>query len=118
MRKIFALADCNNFYVSCERVFNPLLRDKPVIVLSNNDGNIISRSNEAKELGLAMGAPFFGKSCFDNKIVCQNRIDRSSTNYERALSQMSLYRDSSICCQWFFKSGRRFYDVTSVFGVT
>ena len=48
---MIALADCNNFYASCERVFNPALKDKPVVVLSNNDGCIIARSNEAKALG-------------------------------------------------------------------
>ena len=55
---MFALVDCNNFYCSCERVFNPALRDKPVVVLSNNDGCIIARSNEAKALGIKMGEPF------------------------------------------------------------
>ena len=54
----FALVDCNNFFVSCERVFRPELEDAPVIVLSNNDGCVISRSNEAKALGNGMGAPF------------------------------------------------------------
>lgn len=56
---MFALVDCDNFYCSCERVFNPALRDKPVVVLSNNDGCIIARSNEAKALGIKMGEPFF-----------------------------------------------------------
>lgn len=56
---IFALIDCNNFYVSCERIFNPKLRYKPVVVLSNNDGCIIARSNEAKLLGVQMGEPYF-----------------------------------------------------------
>ena len=56
---MFALIDCNNFYVSCERVFNPTLNKKPVVVLSNNDGCAISRSNEAKVLGIPMGAPAF-----------------------------------------------------------
>jgi DNA polymerase V len=55
--KTFALVDCNNFFVSCERVFNPSLCNKPVVVLSNNDGCIIARSNEAKSLGIPMGAP-------------------------------------------------------------
>lgn len=54
-----ALVDCNNFYVSCERVFQPQLERKPVIVISNNDGCVIARSNEAKALGLKMGAPLF-----------------------------------------------------------
>jgi DNA polymerase V len=58
MAPIFALADANNFYVSCERVFSPNLEGRPVVVLSNNDGCIIARSNEAKELGFAMGDPY------------------------------------------------------------
>ena len=53
-----ALVDCNNFYVPCERVFQPELRGRPVVVLSNNDGCVIARSNEAKALGIAMGAPW------------------------------------------------------------
>jgi DNA polymerase V len=53
-----ALVDCNNFYVSCERVFQPELRGRPIVVLSNNDGCVIARSNEAKALGIAMGAPW------------------------------------------------------------
>lgn len=59
MSSIFALVDCNNFYASCERVFNPALEGKPIVVLSNNDGCIIARSEEAKTLGIAMGAPLF-----------------------------------------------------------
>ncbi len=56
---MFALVDCNNFYASCERVFNPKVRNRPVVVLSNNDGCIIARSNEAKLLGIEMGGPAF-----------------------------------------------------------
>ncbi len=56
---IFALVDCNNFYVSCERVFNPGLVGRPVIVLSNNDGCAVARSEEAKALGIGMGEPAF-----------------------------------------------------------
>lgn len=56
---LFALVDCNNFYVSCERVFNPKLEGRPVVVLSNNDGCVVARSNEAKALGIRMGAPWF-----------------------------------------------------------
>ncbi|PWS32227.1 Y-family DNA polymerase [Pedobacter paludis] len=56
---MFALADCNNFYASCERLFKPTLIGLPIVVLSNNDGCVIARSNEAKELGIAMGAPYF-----------------------------------------------------------
>ena len=57
--KKIALIDCNSFYVSCERLFNPKIRNKPVVVLSSNDGCIISRSNEAKVLGIKMGEPYF-----------------------------------------------------------
>ena len=56
---MYALVDCNNFYASCERVFNPSLREVPIVVLSNNDGCVIARSNEAKALGIPMGAPAF-----------------------------------------------------------
>ena len=55
----FALVDCNNFYVSCERIFRPDLRHTPLVVLSNNDGCVVSRSNEAKALGVNMGQPWF-----------------------------------------------------------
>jgi len=61
-----AIIDVNNFYVSCERVFNPKLENKPVVVLSNNDGCAISRSNEAKALGIKMGTPWF-KSLLSKK---------------------------------------------------
>ena len=56
---MFALVDCNNFYASCERAFKPALRLRPVVVLSNNDGCIIARSEEAKTLGIQMGTPEF-----------------------------------------------------------
>lgn len=56
---MIALVDCNNFFVSCERVFRPDLEGKPVVVLSNNDGCVVSRSNESKAMGIAMGTPFF-----------------------------------------------------------
>lgn len=81
---MFALVDCNNFYASCERVFNPRLEGKPVVVLSNNDGCIIARSNEAKKLGIPMGAPFFEWE----KICKKNQIAVFSSNYE-------LYGDMS-----------------------
>ncbi len=68
---VLALADCNNFFVSCERVFRPALERRPVIVLSNNDGCVISRSEEAKALGVGMGVPFFEVRalCADKGIV-------------------------------------------------
>ena len=56
---MFALVDCNNFYASCERAFRPELEGKPIVILSNNDGCVVSRSNEAKALGIPMGAPAF-----------------------------------------------------------
>ena len=74
---MFALLDCNNFYVSCERLFNPSLTNKAVVVLSNNDGCIISRSNEAKRLGIKMGEPLFK---IKSMIEGSNIIVRSS-NY-------------------------------------
>jgi DNA polymerase V len=75
--KIFGLVDCNNFFVSCERVFNVSLRQKPVVVLSNNDGCIISRSNEAKKLGIPMGAPLFEWQKFMEK----NHVAICSANF-------------------------------------
>ena len=74
---MFALIDCNNFYVSCERVFNPKLINKPVVVLSNNDGCAISRSNEAKALGIPMGAPAFK---YEN-IFKENDVEVFSSNF-------------------------------------
>ena len=64
MAKLFALVDCNNFYASCERLFAPKLIGQPVVVLSNNDGCIIARSNEAKALGVKMGSPYFKSKQF------------------------------------------------------
>lgn len=81
---VFALVDCNNFYVSCQRVFNPALNGKPVIVLSNNDGCVIARSAEAKELGIAMGVPYFTiRNC-----VQAHNVAVFSSNY-------ALYADMS-----------------------
>jgi len=82
--KKIALVDCNSFYVSCERLFNPKIRKKPVVVLSNNDGCIISRSNEAKALGIKMGEPYFK----EKDIIVKNNVQVFSSNY-------SLYGDLS-----------------------
>ena len=82
--KKIALIDCNSFYVSCERLFKPSLIKKPVIVLSNNDGCIISRSSEAKALGIKMGEPYFKAK----KIIAKNNVHVFSSNY-------SLYGDIS-----------------------
>jgi DNA polymerase V len=59
MMSVFALVDCNNFYASCEKLFDPRLQGQPIVVLSNNDGCVIARSAEAKALGIPMGAPWF-----------------------------------------------------------
>ena len=82
--KKIALVDCNSFYVSCERLFNPKIRKKPVVVLSNNDGCIVSRSNEAKALGIKMGEPYFKAK----DIIIKNNVQVFSSNY-------SLYGDIS-----------------------
>ena len=82
--KKLALVDCNSFYVSCERLFNPKIRRLPVVVLSNNDGCIISRSNEAKALGIKMGEPYFKA----RNIIIKNNVQVFSSNY-------SLYGDIS-----------------------
>jgi DNA polymerase V len=74
---MFALVDCNNFYASCERVFNPKLDKKPVVILSNNDGCVISRSNEAKALGIPMGAPAFKYDSLFKK----NKVHVFSSNF-------------------------------------
>lgn len=81
---MFALVDCNNFYASCERLFRPDLRHMPIIVLSNNDGCVIARSNEAKALGIKMGEPYFKIKGFCKK----NNIVAFSSNY-------ALYGDLS-----------------------
>jgi DNA polymerase V len=79
------LIDCNNFYVSCERVFQPRLRKRPVVVLSNNDGCVIARSNEAKALGLKMGTPLFKAQ----ELIDEYNVAVYSSNYE-------LYGDMSL----------------------
>ena len=81
---MFALVDCNNFYVSCERVFNPELAGRPVIVLSNNDGCAIARSEEAKAIGIQMGAPAFKI----RHLINTHRVTVFSSNY-------ALYGDMS-----------------------
>lgn len=81
---MYALVDCNNFYVSCEKLFNPKLEGKPVIVLSNNDGCAIARSEEAKALGIAMGTPPF----MIDELLKQHNVKVFSSNY-------TLYGDMS-----------------------
>ena len=79
-----ALVDCNSFYVSCERLFNPKIQKKTVVVLSNNDGCVISRSKEAKEIGIKMGEPYFKVK----ELVKRNKVEVYSSNY-------ALYGDIS-----------------------
>lgn len=81
---LFALVDCNNFYASCERVFDPKLRGVPIIILSNNDGCVIARSNETKKLGIKMGEPYF---------KCRSTIEKNGVRVFS--SNFSLYGDMS-----------------------
>ena len=92
--RLFGLADCNNFYCSCERVFRPDLQDVPVVVLSNNDGCVIARSEESKRLGLKMGDPLFKV----RKLLDDNGVAVFSSNYtlygslsKRVMSILSRY---------------------------
>ncbi len=84
MQPLLALCDCNNFYASCERVFRPDLVGRPVAVLSNNDGCIVARSQEVKDLGIKMGVPLFQVQHLVNK----HDIQLFSSNF-------SLYADMS-----------------------
>jgi len=81
---MYALVDCNNFYASCERVFDPRLEGRPIVVLSNNDGCVIARSNEAKALGIAMGEPAFQKE----EVYAKHNVAIFSSNF-------ALYGDMS-----------------------
>jgi len=83
-KKKIALVDCNSFYVSCERLFKPKIQYKPVVVLSNNDGCVISRSSEAKALGIKMGEPYFKVK----ELIRKNKVCIFSSNY-------ALYGDLS-----------------------
>ena len=100
---MFALADCNNFYVSCERVFRPDLQGRPVIVLSNNDGCAVARSNEAKALGIKMGDPFF-------------KIRHIVEAYDVAVfsGNMALYGDMSRRVRWVLEEFTPSIEVYSV----
>ncbi|MGL5261489.1 MAG: SOS mutagenesis and repair protein UmuC, partial [Bacteroides sp.] len=81
---MIGLVDCNNFFASCERVFNPALLGRPIVVLSNNDGCVIARSQEAKQLGIKMGVPFYQIK----GLIEQESIAVFSSNY-------TLYGDLS-----------------------
>ena len=107
LNTLFALVDCNNFYVSCERVFDPYLINKPVVVLSNNDGCIIARSNEAKALNIPMGAPFHIYRDFINA----HKVKVYSSNYP-------LYGDMSnrvMTSLFEFNSNLEVYSIDEAF---
>ena len=100
---MFALADCNNFFVSCERVFRPDLQGRPVIVLSSNDGCAVARSNEAKALGIKMGAPFFKI----RDVVARHNVAVFSGN-------MALYGDMSQRVRWVLEEFAPSIEVYSI----
>ena len=103
----YALIDCNNFYVSCERLFDPKLEGKPVVVLSNNDGCVVSRSNEAKEIGVAMGVPYFKVAHLEK----QRGLIARSSNY-------ALYGDMSARVMkllYEFAPGQEVYSIDECF---
>ena len=100
---MFALADCNNFFASCERVFRPDLQGKPVIVLSNNDGCAVARSNEAKALGIKMGDPFFKI----RHILERHNVAVFSGN-------MALYGDMSQRVRWVLEEFAPAVEVYSI----
>src|SRR3989304_5438472 len=112
MRSI-ALIDCNNFYVSCERLFQPRLEGKPVVVLSNNDGIVVSRSQEVKDLGVKMGVPWFQLK----DLAKRHGIVALSSNY-------TLYADLSnrvmrLLSQWspdqeIYSIDESFLDLTGI----
>ena len=100
---MFGLVDCNNFYASCERVFRPELEERPVVVLSNNDGCVIARSQEAKALGLRMGEPYFKV----RELVERHRMAVCSSNYE-------LYGDMSRRVMWYLQQAAPVVEVYSI----
>lgn len=100
---IFALVDCNNFYASCERVFDPRLEGKPIVILSSNDGCVIARSNEAKALSIPMGAPFY-----QYRDVCQqHKVVVRSSNF-------TLYGDFS---ERVMESLKSFYPDVEIYSI-
>lgn len=107
--KVFALVDVNNCYVSCERMFNPSLSDKPVIVLSNNDGCAVARSNEAKALGIKMGVPLFQIK----DIVQKHNVQVLSSNY--ALYAEMSRRFHKILGQYVTESEQEIYSIDECF---
>ncbi|MDP1086068.1 DNA polymerase V subunit UmuC, partial [Klebsiella pneumoniae] len=105
---MFALVDVNSFYASCETIFRPDLRGKPVVVLSNNDGCVIARSAEAKKLGIKMGDPYFkckdqfrrhGVVCFSsNYELYADMSNRVMTTLEEMCPRVEIYSiDEAFC---------------------
>lgn len=93
-KTLLALVDCNNFYASCERVFNPQLHHKPIVILSNNDGCVIARSNEAKALGIPMGAPAFQYQELFKKhkvVVCSSNYVLYGDMSHRVMSTLAQF---------------------------
>ncbi|MDR2179714.1 MAG: Y-family DNA polymerase [Synergistaceae bacterium] len=98
---LLALCDCNNFFVSCERLYRPELRGRPVVVLSSNDGCIVSRSNEAKTMGIKMGQPYFQVETYlrqNGVVVCSGNLamykeisDKVMQTFERFTDTMEVY---------------------------
>jgi DNA polymerase V len=113
MQRAIALVDCNNFYVSCERVFQPRLKGKPVVVLSNNDGCVVSRSQEVKELGIKMALPWYQMK----DIARKNGIVAFSSNYtlyaelsNRVMSLLSQFAPN----QEVYSIDESFLDLTGI----
>ena len=113
MTQQLALVDCNNFYVSCERLFRPDLAVEPMVVLSNNDGCVVSRSNESKALGVKMGQPWF--EC--KELAEEHGILAFSSNYElyadlsnRVMNTLSSFSPS----QEVYSIDECFVDLTGV----
>jgi DNA polymerase V len=95
--KMLALCDCNNFFVACERLYRPELRNRPVVVLSSNDGCIISRSNEAKTMGIAMGQPYFQVRHFlksKGVAVCSGDLSLYQEVSEKVMKLLSRFTSS------------------------
>ncbi len=99
MDKIFAIIDANNFYASCERVFNPALKNTPIVILSSNDGCVIARSNEAKALGIKMGEPFFKL----HSLIKSHNVKAISSNFalygDMSRRMMSILEEFSPACE-------------------
>lgn len=100
---MYGLIDCNNFFASCEQIFDPSLKNKPIVVLSNNDGCIIARSKESKKLGIPMGAPFFKWKNF----IEENKVKVFSSNYE-------LYGDISARIISIIANMTKHYEIYSI----